>query len=242
MNSLIHIQKKWISSPIFDVKSVKLVLDIFIPSIRGTLHKKGDSMVVKRALISVSDKTGLESLVKALENYGIEIVSSGGTAKKIKELGYPKLVEVSDYTGHPESPGGLLKTLHPRVHGGLLLSVDIPEHKAYMEKHGIKPFELVVVNLYPFEATVAKGAKLLEASENIDIGGPTMIRSAAKAALLYGKVTVVTDPAQYEEVIKSLKTNKGSIPSETSKNFAQRAFKRTSEYDSSITKYLEVEL
>ena len=197
-------------------------------------------MLVKRALVSVSDKSGLEELVKAIELYDVEVVSSGGTAKRIKEFGYPKLIEVSDYTGHPESPGGLLKTLHPRVHGGLLLSASNPEHKMYMEKHGIKPFELVAVNLYPFEATVAKGAKLLEAAENIDIGGPTMIRSAAKAALLYGSVAVVTDPSQYEEVIKSLKANKGSITPELVRKFAQRAFKRTSEYDAAITKYLEV--
>ena len=197
-------------------------------------------MVVKRALVSVSDKSGLEDLVKALEPYGVEIVSSGGTAKRIKELGYSKLIEVSDYTGHPESPGGLLKTLHPRVHGGLLLSISNSEHKIYMDKHGIKPFELVVVNLYPFEATVAKGAMLLEAAENIDIGGPTMIRSAAKAALLYGSVAVITDPSQYGEVIKSLKANKGTIPPELARSFAQRAFKRTSEYDAVITKYLEV--
>lgn len=197
-------------------------------------------MVVKRALISVSDKSGLEDLVKALEPYGVEIVSSGGTAKRIKELGYPKLIEVSDYTGHPESPGGLLKTLHPRVHGGLLLSVSISEHRTYMEKHGIKPFELVVVNLYPFETKVAKGAKLLEAAENIDIGGPTMIRSAAKAALLYGSVAVITDPSQYGEVIQSLKANKGSITPELTRSFAQQAFKRTSAYDAAITRYLEV--
>jgi phosphoribosylaminoimidazolecarboxamide formyltransferase/IMP cyclohydrolase len=197
-------------------------------------------MIVKRALVSVSDKSGLEDLVKALEQYDVEIVSSGGTAKRIKELGYPRLIEVSDYTGHPESPGGLLKTLHPRIHGGLLLSVSNSEHKAYMEKHGVKPFELVVVNLYPFEAKVAKGAKLLEAAENIDIGGPTMIRSAAKAALLYGGVAVVTDPSQYAEVIKSLKGNHGSISPELAQKFAQRAFKRTSEYDTAITKYLEI--
>ena len=117
--------------------------------------------MIKRALISVSNKSGLEELVKTLGAIGAEIVSSGGTAKKIRELGYAKLTEVSDYTGHPESPGGLLKTLHPRVHGGLLLSRDIPEHREFMDKHGIKPFEMVVVNLYPFEATVAKGAELL---------------------------------------------------------------------------------
>jgi phosphoribosylaminoimidazolecarboxamide formyltransferase/IMP cyclohydrolase len=197
--------------------------------------------MIKRALISVSDKSGLEELVKALSAIDAEIVSSGGTAKKIKELGYKKLTEVSDYTGHPESPNGLLKTLHPRVHGGLLLSRDVPEHREFMDKHGIKPFELVVVNLYPFEATVAKGAELLEAAENIDIGGPTMIRSSAKAALLYGKVAVVTDPKQYPQIIKAIKEGKGEIPKPLVRELAEAAFRRTAAYDSAITAYLEKE-
>jgi len=197
--------------------------------------------MIKRALISVSDKSGLEELINELETIGAEIVSSGGTAKKIKEMGYSKLTEVSDYTGHPESPGGLLKTLHPRVHGGVLLNRDVPEHREFMDKHGIKPFELVVVNLYPFEATVAKGAELLEAAENIDIGGPTMIRSAAKAALLYGKVAVVTDPKQYPEIIRAIKKGKGEIPKKLVRELAEAAFRRTSAYDSAITAYLEKE-
>jgi phosphoribosylaminoimidazolecarboxamide formyltransferase / IMP cyclohydrolase len=197
--------------------------------------------MIKRALISVSDKSSLEELVKALSAIGAEIVSSGGTAKKIKEFGYQKLTEVSDYTGHPESPGGLLKTLHPRVHGGLLLSRDLPKHKEFMDKHGIKPFEMVVVNLYPFEQTVAKGAGPLEAAENIDIGGPTMIRSAAKAALLYGKIAVVTDPKQYPEIVKALKENNGEIPTKLIRGLAEAAFRKTSAYDSAITAYLEKE-
>ena len=197
--------------------------------------------MIERTLISVSDKSGLEDLVKALGGIGSEIVSSGGTAKRIKELGYAKLTEVSEYTGHPESPGGLLKTLHPRIHGGLLLSRDVPEHREYMNRHGIKPFDMVVVNLYPFEATVAKGAGLLEAAENIDIGGPTMIRSAAKAALLYGKITVVTDPKQYPQIIKALKENKGETPAKLVRELAEAAFRRTSAYDSAITAYLEKE-
>ncbi|OGD56862.1 hypothetical protein A3K78_01215 [Candidatus Bathyarchaeota archaeon RBG_13_52_12] len=197
--------------------------------------------MIKRALISVSDKSGLEDLVRTLGGFGVDIVSSGGTAKKIKELGHAKLTEVSDYTGHPESPGGLLKTLHPRVHGGLLLSRDLPDHRAFMDKHGIKPFELVIVNLYPFEVTVAKGAELLEAAENIDIGGPTMIRSAAKAALLYGKVAVVTDPQQYPMIIKALKDNNGEVPKKLVRELAEAAFRRTSAYDSAITSFLEEE-
>ncbi len=197
--------------------------------------------MIKRALISVSDKSGLEELVKVLGAIGAEIVSSGGTAKKIRELGYARLTEVGDYTGHPESPGGLLKTLHPRVHGGLLLSREVPEHREFMDEHGIKPFELVVVNLYPFEATVAKGAKLLEAAENIDIGGPTMIRSSAKAALLYGKVAVVTDPWQYPEIIRAIKEGKGEIPAKLVRELAEVAFRHTAAYDSAITAYLEKE-
>jgi len=198
-------------------------------------------MAVRRALISVYDKSGLEELVKALGEFGVEIVSSGGTAKRMRELGYGRLTEVSDYTGFPESPGGLLKTLHPRVHGGLLLSPNIPEHRDYMEEHGIEPFDLVVVNLYPFEATVAKGAGLDTAAENIDIGGPTMIRSAAKAALLYGKVAVVTDPVQYPEVIKALKSHNGEVPRGLVRGLAEKAFRRTSTYDSAIVAYLEGE-
>ncbi len=197
--------------------------------------------MIKRALISVSDKTDLEWLINTLGEYNVEIVSSGGTAKKIKEFGYKKLTEVSDYTGHPESPGGLLKTLHPRVHGGLLLNQGIPEHKEYMDKHGIEPFEMVVVNLYPFEETVAKGADLLKAAENIDIGGPAMIRSAAKATLLYGSVAVVTDPSQYPDIIKALKANNGEIPAAMKRRLAEKAYARTSAYDAAIVAYLEKE-
>ena len=196
---------------------------------------------MKRALISVWDKSGLEDLVKVLGEYDVEIVSSGGTAKRIREMNYSKLTEVSDYTGHPESPAGLLKTLHPRVHGGLLLSRGVPEHREFMDKHGINPFELVVVNLYPFESTVSKGVDLYTAAENIDIGGPTLIRSAAKAALLYGIVTVLTDPKQYPKFIEALRANNGSVPSELIRNLAESAFRRTAAYDSTISVYLEKE-
>ena len=198
--------------------------------------------MIKRALVSVSDKTGIEDLAITLGELNVEIVSSGGTAKKLRELGYGKLIEVSDFTGHPESPDGLLKTLHPRVHGGILLSRDIPQHRSYMEAHMIEPFDIVVVNLYPFEATVTKGADLHLAAENIDIGGPTMIRSAAKAALLYGNVTVVTDPSQYEAVIEALRHNRGETPPAMKRELAQKAFARTAAYDSAITAYLEKEM
>jgi len=195
--------------------------------------------MVKRALISVYDKSGLEELVSALKEYDVKIISSGGTARKIKEMEYPQLEDVATYTGHPESPGGLLKTLHPRIHGGFLLDKETPEHREYLEAHGIIPFDMLVSNLYPFEKVTAAGADLLEAAENIDIGGPTMTRSAAKSALLYGKVAVITSPSQYEAVIEALKENNGKIPVEMIKELAVSAFKRTAEYDRAIVTYLE---
>jgi phosphoribosylaminoimidazolecarboxamide formyltransferase/IMP cyclohydrolase len=195
--------------------------------------------VIERALISVYDKSGLEELVEALEEYGVEIVSSGGTARRIRELGYGKLVEVSDYTGHPESPGGLVKTLHPKVHGGLLLNREDPAHVKWMDENNVKPIDIVVSNLYPFEKVVEGGADLETAAENIDIGGPSMTRSAAKAALLYDKVAIITDPAQYHEVIKTLKENDGELTTDLRRRLADKAFKRTEEYDSAIVEYLE---
>jgi phosphoribosylaminoimidazolecarboxamide formyltransferase / IMP cyclohydrolase len=195
--------------------------------------------LIERALISVYDKSGLGELVEALWAYNVEIISSGGTAKRIGELGYGKLVEVSDYTGFPESPGGLVKTLHPKVHGGLLMDRDDPEHRRWMQENGVKPIDLVVVNLYPFEEVVAGGAGLLEAGHNIDIGGPTMVRSAAKASLLYDSTCIVTDPAQYPEVIGTLKKHKGALTAGLRRRFALEAFKRTAVYDKAIVGYLE---
>jgi len=196
--------------------------------------------MIKRALISVYDKNGLEEIISALGEFGVEIVSSGGTARRIRELGYLQLKEVAEYTGHPESPGGLLKTLHPKIHGGILLNPEDPEHRAYMERHGIEAFDLVCVNLYPFEEVATKGADLVEAAENIDIGGPTMTRSAAKAALLYDSVAVVTDPSQYAEVVETLRANNGELTPELRRSLAEKAFKRTSGYDRAIVDYLEV--
>ena len=198
--------------------------------------------MIERALISVYDKTGLEMLVKALDGYGVEVISSGGTARRIREIGGERLVEVSSYTGHPESPGGLVKTLHPRVHGGILLDKSRPEHRKWMEENGVKPIDLVVCNLYPFEKVVAGGADLAEAADNIDIGGPTLTRSAAKAALLHDSVCVVTDPAQYPEVVKTLKRKGGELTTELRRRYARAAFKRTAAYDSAIVTYLEENL
>ncbi len=195
--------------------------------------------MIERALISVYDKSGLEGLVAALGGLGVEIVSSGGTARRIREIGYESLVEVSDYTGHPESPGGLVKTLHPKVHGGLLLDRNDRVHAAWMNENGVKPIDLVVSNLYPFEEAVAGGADLETAAENIDIGGPSMVRSAAKAALLYDSVLVVTGPGQYPEVIRTLKENEGDFTAEMRRRYALKAFRRTKEYDSAIVSYME---
>lgn len=194
--------------------------------------------MIKRALISVYDKSGLDGLVEALGEYGVEIVSSGGTARSVRELGYEKLTEVSDYTGHPESPGGLVKTLHPKVHGGLLLNRDDPDHRTWMEENGVNPIDLVVCNLYPFKKAVEGGAGLEKAAENIDIGGPSMTRSAAKAALLYDSVAIVTDPEQYPEIIKALRENDGELTTELRRSLAEKAFKRTAGYDSAIVSYL----
>ena len=195
--------------------------------------------MIKKAIISVYDKQGLETLVPALAKYGIKIISSGGTARRIKEIGYSDLVEVSEYTGHPESPGGLVKTLHPKVHGGLLLDRDDAEHAKWMKENNIESIDLVVVNLYPFEKVVAGGADLETAGHNIDIGGPTMTRSAAKASLLYDKTCIVSDPAQYPEIIKTLEENDGELSTELRKRYALLAFKRTAGYDSAIVSYLE---
>jgi len=190
---------------------------------------------INRALVSVSDKTGIEDLAKTLHEFGVEILSTGGTAKKMNSLGIP-VKDVSDYTGFPEMMNGRVKTLHPKIHGGLLALRENKEHMAVAEKHGIGMIDMVVVNLYPFEKTVAKeGVKLEEAIENIDIGGPSMLRSAAKN---HKSVAVITDPAKYPDIIRELKENNGSLSEETINNLAIEVFKRTSEYDSAIYAYL----
>lgn len=198
--------------------------------------------MIKRAIISVYDKQGLEQLVPALGKIGVKIISSGGTARRIKEIGYSDIVEVSDYTGHPESPGGLVKTLHPKVHGGLLLDRDDPVHTAWMDENNIESIDLVVVNLYPFEKVAEGGADLETAGHNIDIGGPTMTRSAAKASVLYDKTCIVSDPVQYPEVIKTLEENNGELTTELRRRYALLAFKRTAGYDAAIVDYLEENL
>ena len=155
-----------------------------------------DLVPVTRALISLSDKSGLEELAAGLQRHGIELVSTGGTASKLRETG-ATVRDISDLTGFPEMMDGRVKTLHPKVHGGLLAVRDNAEHAAAMADHGIAPIDLVIVNLYPFEATVARGASRDEIIENIDIGGPSMVRSAAKN---HAFVTIITDPADYAEL------------------------------------------
>jgi len=191
---------------------------------------------IKRALISVSDKKGLEELVKVLNEFKVEILSTGGTAKLIAGLGIP-VKSVSDYTGFPEMLDGRVKTLHPKVHGGLLAIRDKKEHMEQIRKHDIGLIDMVVVNLYPFEKTVAKSdVKLEEAIENIDIGGPSMLRSAAKNSK---DVVVVCNPDRYKDVIEELKKNDGAVSDELHFKLGVEVFEKTSKYDAAIYSYLK---
>ena len=186
--------------------------------------------VIKRALISVSDKTGLIEFAKALAARGVEILSTGGTAKALKDAGLT-VKDVAEHTGFPEMMDGRLKTLHPKVHGGLLAVRDDPAHMAAANAHGIAPIDLLVVNLYPFEATVAKGAPFDDCVENIDIGGPAMIRAAAKN---HAGVTVVVDPEDYARVLDAMQQHGGATTLELRKALAAKAFARTAAYDAAI--------
>jgi phosphoribosylaminoimidazolecarboxamide formyltransferase/IMP cyclohydrolase len=173
-----------------------------------------------------------------LSRFGYEIVASGGTAQRIRELGY-RCTEISTFTGYPESPRGLVKTLHPKVHGGFLLDPSNPEDRQYMLMQGIVPIDLLVVNLYPFEAaTQEKTTSLKRAAENIDIGGPAMIRAAAKSALLTNRVSVLTSPSQYEDFTREMDQNRGEISEKARREFAKEAFGLTYRYDLAIENYL----
>jgi len=192
-------------------------------------------MRVRRALVSVHDKTGIVELAQALSALGVEILSTGGTAKLLREAGV-RVVDVSDATGFPEMLDGRVKTLHPKIHGGILARRDIPEHLAALAKHGIAPIDLVVVALYPFEQTVARpGVTQAEAIEQIDVGGPTMIRAAAKN---HASVAVVTAKSQYGAVLDELRSSGGSLSDATRFRLAQEAFRRTAQYDAAIASYL----
>jgi len=194
---------------------------------------------ITRALISVSDKTGVIEFSKQLAGYGVEILSTGGTAKLLREAGLT-VKDVSEFTGFPEMLDGRVKTLHPKVHGGLLGMRSNPAHVAKMKEHGIENIDMVVVNLYPFEATVAKeGCRLEDAIENIDIGGPTMLRSAAKN---YPDVTVIVDHADYAKVLEEMATAVGVVSSATNFGLAVKVFQHTAAYDGAISNYLGARL
>jgi len=193
-------------------------------------------LAIKRALISVSDKTGLDRLVTALNNKGVEIISTGGTARFISKLNI-NVKPIDKVTGFPEMLDGRVKTLHPKIHGGLLALRSNPEHMEQIKSHNIEPIDMVVVNLYPFQKTIARqGVKLDEAIENIDIGGPSMLRSAAKN---YNSIAVVTNPLQYNSIIDELESNNGAISTEKLKAFAVEVFRLTAEYDTAIHNYLK---
>ena len=188
---------------------------------------------IRRALISVSDKQGLTELANALVEYGVEILSTGGTAKALKEAG-AQVKDVAEHTGFPEMMDGRLKTLHPTVHGGLLAIRDNPEHAAAAQAHGIAPIDLLVVNLYPFEETAGRGAAFAECIENIDIGGPAMIRAAAKN---HASVTVVVDPQDYDSVLESMRKNGGATTLDLRRVLAAKAYARTASYDAAIASW-----
>ncbi|WP_342708676.1 bifunctional phosphoribosylaminoimidazolecarboxamide formyltransferase/IMP cyclohydrolase [Bradyrhizobium sp. B124] len=193
---------------------------------------------VTRALLSVSDKTGLIDFAKALSDHGVELVSTGGTAKAIAAAGL-KVKDVSELTGFPEMMDGRVKTLHPKVHGGLLAIRDNKEHAAAMASHGIAPIDLLVVNLYPFEATVDKGAGFEECIENIDIGGPAMIRAAAKN---HDDVAVVVEANDYSAVLDELAAHKGATSLGLRRRLAAKAYARTAAYDAAISNWFAVQL
>ena len=190
---------------------------------------------IQRALISVYDKTDLLEIATALTRRGVEILSTGGTARHLRDAGID-IIDVSDYTGFPEMMDGRVKTLHPKIHAGLLAERDNAEHNAQAETHGIGSIDMVICNLYPFEATIAKpDATLPEAIENIDIGGPTMIRAAAKN---YRHVAALTAPSQYSQIITDLDANDGCLSEERQFELAKAAFAHTAHYDTAIAAYL----
>ena len=188
---------------------------------------------VIRALLSVSDKTGLVAFATALAGFGVELISTGGTAKALKDAGLA-VIDVAELTGSPEMMDGRVKTLHPKVHGALLAIRGNKEHAAAMEQHQIRPIDLLVVNLYPFESTVEKGASFDDCIENIDIGGPAMIRAAAKN---HADVAVVVDPTDYEKVLGEMAAHSGMLTFELRQKLAAKAYARTAAYDAAISNW-----
>ena len=195
-------------------------------------------MRIKRALLSVSDKTGIVELGKFLSNKGVEIISTGGTMKALRDAGVP-VTYVSDVTGFPEIMDGRVKTLNPKIHGAILAVRSNPEHMQALAEHNITPIDLVVVNLYPFRETIAKpGVTEAEAIENIDIGGPAMVRASAKN---FKDVVIVTYPRRYAQLMEMLDKD-GDIDQHTRKELAFEAFSHTAEYDTMISEYLKKQL
>ncbi len=193
-----------------------------------------EQVIVRRALVSVSDRSGLEPFVRGLVELGVEIISTGGTARHLRDAGLP-VTGVSDVTGFPEIMDGRVKTLHPAIHAGILADRDKPAHMQALADLGIKPIDLVAVNLYPFEDTVARrGVSEAEAIENIDIGGPAMVRSAAKN---FGSVCTVTDPADYAPVLEELRSAECELSRETRRRLASKAFHHTAHYDSAVANW-----
>ena len=192
-----------------------------------------DLRKVTRALLSVSDKTDLEPLGKYLASIGVEILSTGGTAARLRAAGV-EVVDVSTHTGSPEMLDGRVKSLHPLIHGGILAVRGNAKHEADMKANGIKPIDMVVLNLYPFEATVAKGGDFATCTENIDIGGPAMLRASAKN---HAAVTVVTSPSQYGELMACLQANDGCTSNALRVGFSAAAFAASAKYDAAIAEY-----
>ncbi len=205
------------------------------PANASAITPASDLVKITRALLSVSDKTGIVELARALHALNIEIISTGGTAKTIENAGIP-VIPIDQVTNFPEMMDGRVKTLHPNIHGGLLARRDLPEHVQSMTDHNIKPIDLVIVNLYPFESTITKpGVTESQAIEQIDIGGPSMVRSAAKN---HASVTIVTDPSQYESLLNELDANDGQTSFPLRKNLAAQAFLQTASYDAMIAQWM----
>jgi phosphoribosylaminoimidazolecarboxamide formyltransferase/IMP cyclohydrolase len=191
-------------------------------------------MKIRRAIVSVSDKANLSELALCLKEFNVEILSTGGTKRYLDGIGVNP-IEVSSYTGFPEIMDGRVKTLHPKVHGGILNIRDNAEHQAAMQAHNIKHIDMIVVNLYPFKAVISKGCTFEDAIENIDIGGPSMIRAAAKN---FKFVTVVVDPEDYPKIIESMKMHNGETTEELRFYLARKVFYLTADYDKAIYNYL----
>jgi phosphoribosylaminoimidazolecarboxamide formyltransferase/IMP cyclohydrolase len=190
---------------------------------------------IRRAIISVSDKKGIVEFARELHSMGTEILSTGGTARTLRDAGVP-VKEVSEHTGSPEMLEGRVKTLHPRIHGGLLARRDHPKDREEIRKYGIDTIDMVVVNLYPFEETIAKaGTTFAEAIENIDIGGPAMLRSASKN---FQDVAVIIDPSDYSKILREMKSMDGDLTYQTRLELAKKVFRHTSRYDGLIADYL----